>query len=120
MKKTTLLTLMIAAGLSLAAPAQTLLYQWAFTNLTDTVSNSAPSYAFTPGTGSLLLGNVTGNIFTAGVGADGVNPVLYFTNSNAGPGFGPGVDAGLWWPMARVTIAAIPAWPWSPTSIWGP
>jgi len=93
MKKTTLLTLMIAAGLSLAAPAQTLLYQWAFTNLTDTVSNSAPSYAFTPGTGSLLLGNVTGNIFTAGVGADGVNPVLYFTNSNAGPGFGPGVDA---------------------------
>ena len=93
MKKTTIAVVILTAGLSMAAHAQVLLYQWAFTNSADTFTNSAPSYAFTPGTGSLSLSNVAGNIFTAGVGSDAINPVLYFTNSNAGPGSGPGVNA---------------------------
>jgi len=80
-------------GFGMAASAQTLLYQFAFTNATDTASNSSPSYAFTPGTGGLILSNIAGNVFTAGVGSDGLNPLLYFTNANSGPGSGPGVDA---------------------------
>ena len=92
MKKPTIAVVILAAGLSLTANAQ-LLYQWTFTNATDTVSNSAATYAITPGTGNLLLQNISGNIFTAGVGLDGINPVLYFTNSNNGPGSGPGVNA---------------------------
>jgi hypothetical protein len=93
MKKLTLVAAILSLGFITSIKAQTLLYQWAFTNATDTVSNSAPSYAFTPGTGALVLRNIAGNVFTAGVGTDGLNPVLYFTNSNNGPGSGPGVDA---------------------------
>jgi hypothetical protein len=83
---------LVLAGFSAAVNAQTLLYQWAFTNSTDTVSNSAASYAITPGTGNLIMTNVSGAVggFT---GLDGINPVVYFTNSSAGPGSGPGVDA---------------------------
>jgi hypothetical protein len=92
MKTITTLGVALWLGLSLTANAQ-LLYQWTFTNSTDTVSNSAATYAVTPGTGNLLLQNISGNIFTAGVGSDGINPPLYFTNSNNGPGSGPGVNA---------------------------
>ena len=93
MKKTLVLAGLVAVSSLTTQAQQALLYQWAFTNATDTITNSAPSYAYTPGTGSLQLANVNGNIFTAGAGSDGINPVFYFTNSNAGPGFGPGVDA---------------------------
>ena len=91
MKKLLAVTLTVI-GLVVDSNAQTLLYQWAFTNATDTVSNSAASYAITPGTGNLIIQNVAGNVFGT-VGSDTVNPVLYFTNSTAGPGSGPGVDA---------------------------
>lgn len=80
------------AGIGLVANAQTLLYQWAFTNINDSTTNSSPSYSYTPGTGNLILANVTGNVYGS-IGADGLNPLSYFTNSNAGPGSGPGVDA---------------------------
>jgi len=87
---------MILVGISLAANAQVLLYQWAFTNLTDTLTNSIASYSYTPGTGNLILANVSGNVYGS-IGADGLNPLSYFTNSNTGPGSGPGVDAtGAW------------------------
>jgi hypothetical protein len=91
MKRILAITLALA-GFSAAVNAQTLLYQWAFTNSSDTISNSAASYAITPGTGNLILTDVSGAVegFT---GLDGINPVVYFTNSNAGPGSGSGVDA---------------------------
>jgi hypothetical protein len=91
MKKILALAISII-GFSTMVHAQTLLYQWAFTNVSDTVSNSAASYAITPGTGNLILQNVSGNVF-GNIGVDGVNPLLYFTNANNGPGSGPGVDA---------------------------
>ena len=91
MKKILVLALSLA-GLAMAARGQTLLYQWAFTNAADTASNSLATYAVTPGTGSLRLTNVAGNIFGT-LGTDGINPPLYFTNSNSGPGSGPGVNA---------------------------
>ena len=66
--------------------AQTLLYEWAFTNSADTITNSAVTYAATPGTGNLLLQNVSGTVYgTAGLGLDGINPLSYFTNSTYGP-----------------------------------
>ena len=83
------------AGFSAAVNAQTLLYQWAFTNASDTISNSAANYAVTPGTGNLLLTDVSGAVETVppATSYDGINPIVYFTNSAAGPGSGPGVDA---------------------------
>ena len=82
----------VLAGFNAAINAQTLLYQWAFTNSADTASNSTASYAITPGTGDLIMTDVSGAVegFT---GLDGLNPVVYFTNSSAGPGSGSGVDA---------------------------
>jgi len=85
--KRTFAILIIVIGFGVAANAQ-LLYQWAFTNSADTASNSAASYAITLGTGNLILKNVSGNIFGT-VGADGVNPLAYFTNSVNGPQPGP-------------------------------
>jgi hypothetical protein len=76
----------------LMANSQTLLYQWAFTNSADTTTNSAATFAWTPGTGDLILTNVSGDV-SGQVGLDAVNPLIYFTNSVAGPGSGPGVDA---------------------------
>ena len=94
MKKILAITLALA-GFSAAVNAQTLLYQWAFTNASDTISNSAANYAITPGTGNLLLTDVSGAVETVPPAAsfDGINPIVYFTNSSAGPGSGPGVDA---------------------------
>jgi hypothetical protein len=83
MKK--LLALIIAlAGFGMAAHAQTLLYEWNFTNtLTTTPTSSVPSVAVSPGTGNLFMKNGQGTT------AIGVN--AYFTN---GPGVGPGAGAG--------------------------
>jgi hypothetical protein len=86
------MTAALWVGFGLVAHAQTLLYQWAFTNSANTFTNASPSYAFTPGTGNLQLANVGGNI-NGLIGADSVNPMLYFTNAGAGPGSGPGVNA---------------------------
>jgi hypothetical protein len=91
MKKIISIALAIV-GLEMAASAQTLLYQWAFTNITDTTSNSAPSYAITPGTGNLIVQNVSASVYGQ-IGIDGINPMVYFTNNAAGPGSGPGVYA---------------------------
>jgi hypothetical protein len=71
--------------ITLGAKAQTLLYEWAFTNQTDTATNSAATYAITPGTGNLIIQNVSGNVDGV-TGADGINPLCYFTNANIGPG----------------------------------
>jgi len=91
MKKILAITLALA-GFSAAANAQVLLYQWAFTNSSDTFSNSAASSATAPGTGNLIMTDVSGAV--EGIpGLDSVNPLVYFTNSTAGPGSGPGVDA---------------------------
>jgi len=85
---------MMLAGMSMVSNAQTLLYQWAFTNVSDTTTSSIASYAYTPGTGNLSISNVDPNVSIFGaVGADAINPVIYFTNANTGPGSGPGVDA---------------------------
>jgi hypothetical protein len=78
--------------------AQTLLYRWAFTNSTDTFTNSANNSTNSPGTGNLLLQNVTGSVYgTAGLGLDAVNPLSYFTNSAVtayGPANGIGAFVG--------------------------
>lgn len=92
MKKLTAICLAVWLGFGFTANAQTLLYQWAFTNAADTSTNSAATYAFTPGTGNLALSNVVGNVFGL-TGNDGLNPLVYFTNAAAGPGSGPGVNA---------------------------
>jgi hypothetical protein len=92
MKKLAVALTIIGLGLGVESNAQTLLYQWAFTNVTDTASNSATSYAITPGTGNLTIQNVAGNVFGL-IGYDAINPTVYFTNHFAGPGSGPGVDA---------------------------
>ena len=94
MKKILAITLALA-GFSAAVNSQTLLYQWAFTNSSDTISNSAANFAITPGTGNLLLTDVSGAVETVPPAAsfDGINPIVYFTNSTVGPGSGPGVDA---------------------------
>src|SRR5664279_4218607 len=92
MKKLAVALTIIGIGLGVESNAQTLLYQWAFTNVTDTASNSAASFAITPGTGNLTIQNVAGNVFGL-IGFDGINPTVYFTNNFAGPGSGPGVDA---------------------------
>jgi hypothetical protein len=90
--KKTLTTILALVGLGAAVNAQTLLYQWAFTNIGDTFYTSAANYAATPGTGNLILTDVSGAV--EGIpGLDSINPLSYFTNSNAGPGSGPGVDA---------------------------
>lgn len=87
MKKLTIIAAALWLGLSLTANAQ-LLYQWAFTNATDTFSNSTATYAITPGTGNLVVRNVSGNIFGT-TGADAVNPPFYVTNAIVGPQPGP-------------------------------
>jgi hypothetical protein len=66
-----------------------LLYQWAFTNSSDTISNSAATYARVPGTGNLTIQNVSGDV-SGLTGTDGINPLVYFTNSIAGLGVGTG------------------------------
>jgi hypothetical protein len=71
-----------------------MLYRWSFTNATDTFTNSAATYAIAPGTGNLVLQNVSGNIFGS-TGADAVNPLLYFTNASIGPQPGPSGVASL-------------------------
>jgi hypothetical protein len=71
--------------ITLGAKAQVLMYEWAFTNHTDTATNSAASYAYTRGTGNLTIQNVSGNVYGV-TGADGINPLCYFTNANSGPG----------------------------------
>ena len=70
-------------GFEMAASAQTLLYEWNFTNTASTtLTSSVPTYAYVPDTGNLYMRN------SAGTGA-GVN--AYFTN---GPGIGPGSGPG--------------------------
>jgi hypothetical protein len=64
--------------------AQALLYQWAFTNSSDTFSNSAATYTWVSRTGNLTLQNVSSDVSGLN-GADGINPMVYFTNSNVGP-----------------------------------
>jgi hypothetical protein len=76
-------------GVGATVHSQTLAYRWAFTNASDTTSNSAASYAWVPGTGNLTIQNVSGNVFGV-TGADGVNPMVYFTNSIAGLGVASG------------------------------
>jgi hypothetical protein len=72
-----------AAGFGMVANAQTLLYEWNFTNtLTTTPTSSVPTYAYIPGTGILSMQNHAGT-------AAGTN--VYFTN---GPAVGPGSGAG--------------------------
>ncbi len=73
--------------ITLGAKAQILLYEWAFTDHTDTATNSAATYAIIPGTGNLTIQNVSGNV-NGLTGADGINPLCYFTNANIGPGVG--------------------------------
>ncbi|MGD1090076.1 MAG: hypothetical protein ABR955_15335, partial [Verrucomicrobiota bacterium] len=80
-------------GFEIAANAQVLLYEWAFTNATDTPSNSAVTFATTPGTGNLIMQNVSGNIFGT-IGNDAINPVEYLTNANFGPVYTNGVKLG--------------------------
>jgi len=46
---------MLLLGFGIAANAQTLLYQWAFTNVSELLQSSTPSYAISPGTGNLIL-----------------------------------------------------------------
>lgn len=75
-----------AVTLSLAANAQTLLYQWAFNNPADTTNASAATFAVAPGTGNLEAKNAMGNAIGT-IGTDGINPKAYFTtNTTAGPG----------------------------------
>jgi hypothetical protein len=76
----TLVSLLAAS--SLMTQAQTLLYQWAFTNASDTATSSIPAYAITPGTGVLGLDNVSGDAITPGD--------IFFANANYGPPGGPG------------------------------
>ena len=84
--------MLLLLGVAIAAHAQTLLYQWTFTNSAATYTNSPATYAVTPGTGNLLMANVAGNAIGT-TGADALNPSAYFTNTGAGPGSGPGVNA---------------------------
>ncbi len=44
--------------MSIPVQAQQLLYQWAFTNVTDTATNSTPTFATNAGTGALSIGTV--------------------------------------------------------------
>jgi len=81
MKKIIALAIVIV-GFGMAAHAQTLLYQWAFTNASDTATSSIPSFAITPGTGIMGLRNVNGDAITPGN--------IFFTNANFGPPGGPG------------------------------
>lgn len=81
MKKIIALAIVIA-GFGMTAHAQTLLYQWAFTNASDTSTSSIPTFAITPGTGTLGLRNVNGDAITPGF--------IFFTNANFGPPGGPG------------------------------
>ena len=81
MKKIILLGIGIA-GWALGANAQTLLYEWNFTNNASTTV-TAPSYAWQPGTGGMRIQDAEGS------GSSGVN--CYFTN---GPTVGPGSGAG--------------------------
>ncbi len=71
-----LLTSAIAA-VSLPTQAQQLLYQWAFTNATDTATNSSPTFATNAGTGVLGIGIVAG--------ATAPGTLTYFTNAGVGP-----------------------------------
>jgi hypothetical protein len=69
-------------GFGLTAQAQ-LLYEWAFTNSTDTATSSVPTFVATPGTGNLGLRNVDGTTAIS-------SGLIYFTNANSGPPGGPG------------------------------
>lgn len=74
----------VVAGFGLAASAQTLLYEWNFTDTsTTTLTSSVPSYAVTPGTGNLFMKD--------GQGTTSIGLNAYFTN---GPGVGPGTGPG--------------------------
>ena len=84
MKKLAILTAALWCSFMLTTDAQTLLYQWAFTNASDTTS-SIPTSAVTPGTGVLGLRNISGDAIAPGD--------IFFTNVNSGPPGGPG---GLW------------------------
>ena len=86
-KLVSLITLLILTGFSTALRAQTLLYQWNFTNTTTTtLTSSVPSYAWVPGTGELLMKN--------GQGTTAIGTNVYFTNGpSVGPGQGPGGSA---------------------------
>jgi hypothetical protein len=82
MKKTTIVAAVLWLGLGLMANAQTLLYQWAFTNVSDTATSSIPAFAITPGTGILGMDALAGTPIASGF--------IYFTNANSGPPGGPG------------------------------
>lgn len=82
MKKLTIAAAVLWLGFSLSTKAQTLLYQWNFTNSTDTATSSVPTFATVSGTGKLGLINVSGDAITPGL--------IYFTNANSGPPKGPG------------------------------
>src|SRR4051812_33469182 len=76
-----LLAILTILGFGITAQAQTLLYEWNFTNnVTGTLTNMPPGYAVTPGTGNLVVSNILGS--AAGT-------LAYFTN---GPGTGPGIS----------------------------
>jgi autotransporter-associated beta strand protein len=80
--KKQILAVVLLFGFSIAVEAQTLLYQWAFTNVSDTYTSSIPTYAITPATGTLGFRNVNG---------DAITPrYIFFTNANFGPPGGPG------------------------------
>lgn len=73
------------AGISITSNAQTLLYQWAFTNVSNTATTAAPTFAISPGTGNLIIQTCGGGPL--------VQTTTYFTNANSGPGSGPGINA---------------------------
>jgi hypothetical protein len=79
----------VLVGLGVGVHAQTLLYQWTFNNSNDTISNSAATYAWVPGTGNLTIQNISGDV-SGLTGTDGINPLVYFNNSIAGLGVGTG------------------------------
>ena len=86
MKKIIALAITIV-GFEMAACAQTLLYEWNFTNTaTTTLTSSVPTYAYVTNTGQLIMKN--------GQGTTGMGVNAYFTNGpGAGPGSGPGGSA---------------------------
>ncbi len=81
MKKLTTAGALLWLATGLTANAQ-LLYQWDFTNATDTAISSAPTVAAVPGTGQMGLLNVSGDAITPGL--------IFFANANYGPPGGPG------------------------------
>jgi hypothetical protein len=81
--KKILAVMMLWLGFTIAANAQTLLYQWNFSNPTDTTTNSSPTYAITPGTGEL-------GIDTLGTPDPVAAGEIFYAHTGYGPPGGPG------------------------------